>query len=111
MLIYAQYHHVLTTAEATVIASVGEEGLAAINFTPSGPAGIFALYAPTGSNLGQVFMNEFVTVRTYRDMCMSIECPRMHMQDFFLALVIFGCLDPSNVFIPPPMALGTIAIA
>ncbi|KAF7369568.1 Aquaporin-like protein [Mycena venus] len=92
LLIYAQYHHVLKTAEATVIASVGEEGLAAINFTPNGPAGIFAIYAQTGSNLGQVFMNEFVT-------------------DFFLALVIFGCLDPSNVLIPPPMALVTIALA
>ncbi|KAF8186498.1 aquaporin-like protein [Mycena galopus ATCC 62051] len=92
LLIYAQYHRVLKTAEATFIASAGEEGLAAINFTPSGPAGIFALYAPTGSNLGQVFMNEFVT-------------------DFFLALIIFGSLDPSNAFIPPPMALVTIAIA
>jgi hypothetical protein len=75
LLIYAQYHHILTTAEATIMASVGEEGLAAINFTPSGPAGIFVLYAPTGSNLGQVFMNEFMTVRTYRDMGMSTECP------------------------------------
>ena len=31
-------------------------------FTPQGPAGIFALYAPAGSKLGQVFLNEFVCV-------------------------------------------------
>jgi hypothetical protein len=111
LLIYAQYHHVLKTAEATVTESIGEEGLAAIYFTPNGPAGIFALYAQPGSNLGQVFLNEFVTVRTRRDMCMTTKCARMHTQDFFLALIIFGCLDPSNVFIPPPMALITIAIA
>ena len=38
--------------------------LDAIMFTPSGPAGIFAPYAPPGLGLGRVFLNEFVTVRT-----------------------------------------------
>lgn len=33
-------------------------------FTPSGPAGIFALYAPAGYNLGRIFLNEFVCVST-----------------------------------------------
>ena len=33
-----------------------------VNFTPQGPAGIFALYVIPGSKLGQVFLNEFVCV-------------------------------------------------
>jgi hypothetical protein len=33
-----------------------------VMFTPSGPAGAFALYAPAGVNLGYVFMNEFIVV-------------------------------------------------
>ena len=32
-------------------------------FTPNGPAGAFALYVSPGSNLGRVFLNEFVAVR------------------------------------------------
>lgn len=31
-------------------------------FTPNGPAGVFALYVTSGTNLGQVFLNEFVCV-------------------------------------------------
>lgn len=33
-----------------------------VAFTPKGPAGIFAVYVPVGSNLGNVFVNEFVCV-------------------------------------------------
>lgn len=36
--------------------------LDAIMFTPSGPAGIFALYVAPGANLGNVFANEFFSV-------------------------------------------------
>ena len=36
--------------------------LDAVMFTPNGPAGVFALYAPTGANLGRIFLNEFVCV-------------------------------------------------
>jgi hypothetical protein len=31
-------------------------------FSPSGPAGVFALYVLPGTNLHRVLMNEFVTV-------------------------------------------------
>ena len=33
-------------------------------FTPSGPAGVFAVYATPGFSLGRLFLNEFVCVRT-----------------------------------------------
>lgn len=36
--------------------------LEAVLFTPNGPAGVFALYVAPGSNLGRVFLNEFVCV-------------------------------------------------
>ena len=38
--------------------------LDAVMFTPSGPAGVFAVYVTPGANLGRVFLNEFVCVRT-----------------------------------------------
>ena len=31
-------------------------------YTPNGTAGIFGLYVMEGAHLGQVFLNEFVTV-------------------------------------------------
>ncbi len=37
--------------------------LDALMFTPSGPAGVFAVYAAPGANLGRIFLNEFVCVR------------------------------------------------
>ena len=37
--------------------------LEAVMFTPNGPAGVIALYAPTGASLGRIFLNEFVCVR------------------------------------------------
>ncbi|KAJ7339311.1 aquaporin-like protein [Mycena albidolilacea] len=88
LLIYYQYSTILKTIEATVPPAT----LAAIQYTPNGPAGIFALYVTPGTPLGPVFVNEFIT-------------------DFFLALVIFGCVDPSNVLIPPSMAPVIIALA
>ena len=33
-----------------------------VNFTPNGAAGIFALYAAPGANLGFIFVNEFMVV-------------------------------------------------
>ncbi|KAF7354017.1 Aquaporin-like protein [Mycena venus] len=88
LLVYLQYSHILKTIEAGTPAAA----LAEIQFTPNGPAGIFALYVNPGSSLGQVFVNEFVT-------------------DFFLAMVIFGSVDPSNVLVPPSMAPVVIALA
>ncbi|TRM64676.1 putative aquaporin 2 [Schizophyllum amplum] len=82
LLVYAQYRNILVPLEAALEAA-GE--LAAIQFTPSGPAGIFGLYAPAGAHLGWVFLNEFVC-------------------DVVLGLGIFACIDPTNVFVPPPLA-------
>ncbi|KAJ6599438.1 aquaporin-like protein [Mycena sp. CBHHK59/15] len=73
LLIYLQYRTPLLEIQEVLPPAT----LAAINFTPNGPAGIFGLYVLPGSNLGQVFVNEFVV-------------------DFFLAMVIFGSVDPSN---------------
>lgn len=48
-----------------VEAALAAQGiLDATNFTPQGPAGIFALYVTPGSKLGQVFLNEFICVCT-----------------------------------------------
>jgi hypothetical protein len=40
-----------------------EKGLyESVMFSSSGPAGVFGLYVAPGTNLGRVFLNEFVTV-------------------------------------------------
>ncbi|KAJ7029716.1 putative aquaporin 2 [Mycena alexandri] len=88
LLIYVQYRTPLLEIQA----AIPPAALAAIQFTPNGPAGIFGLYLLPGSNLGQAFLNEFVC-------------------DFFLAIVIFGCVDPSNVLIPPSAAPFVIGLA
>ena len=68
LLIYAQYH-----SQIKAITKVLElEGaLDQINFTPQGIAGTFALYPPTGSSLGNVFLNEFVCVSAQAPSCAS----------------------------------------
>ncbi|KAJ7500524.1 aquaporin-like protein [Mycena galericulata] len=88
LFVYLQYRTVLTGIEE----SLGPEALAAINFTPTGIAGIFAFYLAPGANIGHVFVNEFLV-------------------DFMLALVIFGSVDPSNIFIPPSAAPIAISMA
>ena len=57
--IYVQYHDEI---KAVTHALEAEGVLEAVNFTPQGIAGCFALYAPVGSSLGYVFFNEFVCV-------------------------------------------------
>lgn len=59
LFIYLQYRTFLNEIEE----ALGPIALAAINFTPNGPAGIFGLYVQPGSSLGHVFVNEFVVVR------------------------------------------------
>ncbi|KAK0472710.1 aquaporin-like protein [Armillaria novae-zelandiae] len=82
LLIYAQYKHLLDQAEgAMVLAGTFSE----LQFTPSGPAGIFGLYLLPGAKIGQVFLNEFVT-------------------DVMLAVVIWGAIDPTNILVPPQAA-------
>jgi glycerol uptake facilitator-like aquaporin len=89
LLIYVQYKDLISTVELALTAA-GK--LDAIQFTPQGPAGIFGLYANPAFNLGRIFLNEFVV-------------------DTFLAMVIWGCLDPTNILVPPSLLPITIAMA
>ena len=89
LLVYLQWRTNILAVEAALEAA-GE--LSAIQFTPSGPAGILGLYVQPGANLGVVFANEFFC-------------------DFFLGLVIWACVDPSNFFAPPPAIPYTIGFA
>ena len=61
LVIYVQYHNQI---RAISQAPEAQAVLEHINFTPQGIAGSFALYAPTGSSLGYIFVNEFVCVST-----------------------------------------------
>jgi len=88
LLVYTQYRNTLVGIQEATPPAV----LAEILFTPNGPAGIFGMYLMPGAKIGQVFVNEFVC-------------------DFFLAMVIFGAVDPTNVFIPPVAAPFIIAMA
>ncbi|KAI0785555.1 aquaporin-like protein [Abortiporus biennis] len=89
LLIYVQYQHLITEVEQALTA---KGALDAINFTPQGPAGIFALYVLPGSNLKQVLLNEF--------MC-----------DVFIGLTIWSCLDPTNFMASPVSAPWIIAFS
>ncbi|KAK7027994.1 hypothetical protein VNI00_015080 [Paramarasmius palmivorus] len=88
LLIYAQYRDMIVLAEG----ALAQTGKSSLMFTPNGPGGIFGLYVTPGSNLGRVFLNEFVC-------------------DTMIALVIFGCLDPTNIFVTPPFIPVVIALA
>lgn len=61
-------------------------------FSPSGPAGIIAIFPSAGRNLGEVFANEF-------------------FGDMLLGMVIWSQLDAQNVFGAPHMAPYTIGLA
>jgi len=89
LLIYVQYKDLIGTV-STALKAAGPGVYETVMFSPQGPAGAFALYVAKGSNLARVFLNEFVC-------------------DFFLGLVIFAALDPTNFFLPP--FLGPIVIA
>jgi hypothetical protein len=58
-LIYAQYKILIDDATA-ILAKAGT--LEALQFTPNGLPGAFALYLPPGQSLGRACLNEFVTV-------------------------------------------------
>jgi len=89
LLIYAQWHDLIRESELVLTAAGTLESTL---FTPQGPAGAFGLYPLTGLNLGRVFLNEFVT-------------------DAFLALVIWGSIDPTNILITPQISPFVIALA
>jgi glycerol uptake facilitator-like aquaporin len=88
LVVYLQYKHLITGIEH----SFGQRGLPPYQFTPQSTPGILALYVLPGSSLGQVFLNEFVS-------------------SFLLGLVIWACLDHSNVIIPPAFAPWVISFA
>ncbi|KAJ7056744.1 aquaporin-like protein [Mycena amicta] len=88
LFIYLQYKHTITSIEA----AVPPAALAAIQFTPSGPAGIFANFLQPGASVGLAFVNEFVV-------------------DFFIAMVIFASTDPTNPFVPPSFVAPIISLA
>ncbi|THU94954.1 aquaporin-like protein [Dendrothele bispora CBS 962.96] len=88
LLIYVQYRDLIVLAEGVLTAAPG--GLDAALFTPQGPAGAFGLYVTPGTNLGRMFLNEFIC-------------------DLMITLLIFSCLDLTNMLIPPfaiPLVIG-----
>ncbi|KIK50755.1 hypothetical protein GYMLUDRAFT_182328 [Collybiopsis luxurians FD-317 M1] len=91
LLIYVQWYDIIKQTEGA-LALAGPGVLEATLFTPQGPAGAFGLYTLPGLNLGRVFLNEFVT-------------------DVFLALIIWGSIDPTNILVPPQAAPWVIALA
>ncbi|KZV84326.1 aquaporin-like protein [Exidia glandulosa HHB12029] len=91
-LIYVQYKQLIDEISEVITAKAGAAALDASLFTPTGMAGIFGLYVPPGTKLGYVFVNEFVC-------------------DFLLALVIWACIDPTNMFVPPAAAPFIIGMA
>lgn len=60
-LVYNQWKILIEGAEAKLLAE-GAQIFAATQFTPNGPAGIFAFYLLPGQTIGRVFLNEFVNV-------------------------------------------------
>jgi len=86
LVVYGQYRPYIKELEALLIAAGKEAAI----FSSIGPAGIFAIYANPGIDLKWTFMNEFFA-------------------DFFLGLVIWGVLDPSNIFVSS--TTGPVVIA
>jgi len=79
LVVYNQWKAIIDVAEGALT----EAGtLSALQFTPNGPAGAFGNYLLPGQTLPRVFMNEFVNCT-------------------LLGLIIWGCIDPSNVLVTP----------
>ena len=96
LVIYVQYHNQIKTI---TLALEAEGVLDLINFTPQGIAGCFALYAPAGSSLKYVFVNEFVCV-SVPSICRSPSSYLLSCQTFILSIVIWACVDPTNFYVP-----------
>ena len=88
LMIYAMWRTEMLayTAELTLA------GKREVVFSPSGPAGILAIFPTPGRSLGEIFANEF-------------------FGDMFIALVIWSQLDAQNVFSSPSLAPYTIGLA
>ncbi|KAI0768697.1 aquaporin-like protein [Trametes elegans] len=89
LLVYIQYKQLLHVAIDELKAKGTYDTMM---FTPNGPGGIFGLYVNPGSDLGYVFINEFVC-------------------DFVLGLVIFACTEPGNNLSTPTTMPWLISLA
>ena len=79
-------------------------------FTPSGPAGVFAIYLAPGTSVGRVFLNEFVCVSPFPFNCLSDHRHILtHLKDFLIGLVIWAVDDPTNFTVSPVVAPWIIA--
>jgi len=88
LVIYASYGHDLQGVASAIVAA----GEPAAVFTPSGPAGVFALFPNPGQPLKICFANEFFA-------------------NVFLSIVVFTVLDISNAFVTPVAAPFLIGFA
>ncbi|BGP17094.1 hypothetical protein JCM10213v2_005103 [Rhodosporidiobolus nylandii] len=79
--IYGQYKQQLDE----VFLGMTVLGESAEIFSPSGPAGLFALFPAAGQKLKYAFFNEF-------------------MGNLFLSILVFSVLDPTNSFVAIPAA-------
>lgn len=92
LVVYAQWKTLIDVAEG-ILMEEGPAVFAATQFTPNGPPGAFGAYLlPGGNTIPRVFMNEFVNCT-------------------LIAMVIWGCLDPCNIAIPPAAAGPIIAFS
>jgi glycerol uptake facilitator-like aquaporin len=90
-LVYNQWKMLIEAAEAKLL-GLGPEVFATTQFTPNGPAGIFAFYLLPGQTIPRVFLNEFVN-------------------SAILGTVIWAAMDPTNYFIPPTAGPAVISLA
>lgn len=89
IIVYYQWKPMILEAEAALIAA-NQYNL--LQFTPNGPAGIFAFYLPPGQGYGNVFLSEFIN-------------------SSFVTLTVWACLDPTNPAIPPAAGPFVVGIA
>ncbi|KAF8338746.1 aquaporin-like protein [Cantharellus anzutake] len=88
LIVYAQYRPYFLEIETRLVAAGKEASL----FSSSGPAGVFAIYPNPGVSLGWTFLNEFFA-------------------NIFIGLVVWACLDPSNVFVTSTSIPAFIGLA
>jgi len=89
LVVYNQWKVLIDVAEGA-LEQAGT--LSTLQFTPNGPAGAFGNYLLPGQTLPRVFMNEF------------FNCT-------LLAMIIWACLDPTNILVPPAMSTFIIAFS
>ncbi|PPQ95243.1 hypothetical protein CVT26_014934 [Gymnopilus dilepis] len=89
LVVYTQWKEFIDVAEGAM-AQAGT--LAAMRFTPNGLPGSFANYLLAPQTLPRAFMNEYVNCT-------------------LLAIIIWACLDPTNILVPPAMSTFVIAFS